>query len=281
MARQLTPEWQIWLSTNIQRKCSKESMILSMVKAGFQTEEASQIISAAYGMPPSSHKPSDSLYHYEDSRIHTENTIQINEQKIDVRMRIKQPDIVLFDHVLSDKECDELIQRSRVKLRRSTTVNTVSGKEDVIAERTSEGTFFQRCEDSFIERLDQRIARLMNWPLTHGEGFQILHYGIGGEYKPHFDYFPPDQTGSHVHTSPERGGQRVATLILYLNSPLAGGETVFPDINMAIQPQKGSGLYFSYCNSLNQLDSKTLHGGNPVTHGEKWIMTKWMRQFPY
>ena len=46
-------------------------------------------------------------------------------------------------------------------------------------------------------------------------------------------------------------------------------------------PKKGSAVYFEYTNSHNQLDRLTLHGGSPVTRGEKWIVTKWMRQRRY
>ncbi len=39
--------------------------------------------------------------------------------------------------------------------------------------------------------------------------------------------------------------------------------------------------HFEYCNSLGQVDPKSLHGGTPVVIGEKWIATKWMRQTRY
>jgi prolyl 4-hydroxylase len=105
---------------------------------------------------------------------------------------------------------------------------------------------------------------------------QILHYAAGGEYQPHFDYFPPDQEGSMVHTS--RGGQRVATLIVYLNDVESGGTTIFPEARVAVTARQGGAVYFRYMNGRGQLDPMTLHGGAPVTNGEKWIMTKWMRE---
>jgi prolyl 4-hydroxylase len=119
----------------------------------------------------------------------------------------------------------------------------------------------------------------MNWPVENGEGLQILHYGTTGEYRPHFDYFPPDQAGSAVHTA--HGGQRVATLVIYLNDVADGGETIFPEAGMSVAANKGGAVYFRYLNGQRQLDPLTLHGGAPVLGGDKWIMTKWMRERAY
>ena len=178
--------------------------------------------------------------------------------------------------MLSDDECEELIRRSAVKLARSTTIDSQTGQEIVIPNRSSFGTFFSLNEDNFIARLDGRLSELLRWPVDHGEGIQILRYQVGGEYRPHFDYFPPGDSGSGPHIS--QGGQRIGTLVMYLNDVEDGGETIFPKIGLSVIPRRGHAVYFSYCNSRNQADPLTLHGGAPVRRGEKWIATKWLRQ---
>ncbi len=127
--------------------------------------------------------------------------------------------------------------------------------------------------------LDRRISEVMNWPIENGEGLQILNYKVGAEYRPHFDYFSEDESGSKHHLG--KGGQRVSTLVVYLCNVEAGGETTFPAIGLTIKPKIGSAVYFEYCNSLGQVDPLTLHGGAPVLKGEKWIVTKWKRQGKY
>jgi len=77
------------------------------------------------------------------------------------------------------------------------------------------------------------------------------------------------------------GGQRVATLVMYLNDVEAGGSTVFPSIGLDVLPRKGSAVYFAYTSDAGETDPRTLHGGSPVTAGEKWIATKWLRQRRY
>jgi prolyl 4-hydroxylase len=149
----------------------------------------------------------------------------------------------------------------------------------VIAARSSEGTFFPVNADDFIARLDRRIAELMNCPVENGEGLQVLHYGEGGEYQPHFDYFSPGDSGSEAQMVV--GGQRVSTLLIYLNDVAQGGATVFPTLGLRVLPRKGMAVYFEYSNRDGQIDPLTLHGGEPVEKGEKWIITKWMRQRSY
>ncbi|OAJ62223.1 proline dioxygenase [Paraburkholderia ginsengiterrae] len=284
--------WEEWLSTNVARGCSPDSMIGAMVQAGFVTDAARAAPPKAFGASPDSPmfaavaateaalaKAAPQTYQYDEMPVARGNVIRAHDRDVRVLMRCERPQVIVFADVLSPDECAEMIERSRHRLKRSTTVNPDTGKEDVIRNRTSEGIWYQRGEDEFIERMDRRIASLMNWPVENGEGLQILHYGTTGEYRPHFDYFPPDQPGSAVHTS--QGGQRVATLVIYLNDVADGGETIFPEAGMSVAAQQGGAVYFRYMNGQRQLDPLTLHGGAPVLGGDKWIMTKWVRERAY
>jgi len=134
--------------------------------------------------------------------------------------------------------------------------------------------FFERGENELIQRVEARIAALLDWPVRHGEGLQVLRYRPGAEYLPHYDYFDP----AHVSTPAilKRGGQRVGTLVMYLNTPTAGGATTFPDIKLEVAPIKGNAVFFSY--DRPQPMTLTLHGGAPVREGEKWVATKWLRE---
>ncbi|MFB9125863.1 2-oxoglutarate-dependent dioxygenase [Paraburkholderia dipogonis] len=287
--------WEEWLSSNVARGCSPDSMVDAMVQAGFATDAARAAVHKTFGQDPAKAanpafaaaaateaalaKAAPQIYQYDDPPVARGNLIRAHDRDVRVLMRCERPQVIVFGDVLSPDECAEMIERSRHRLKRSTTVNPETGKEDVIRNRTSEGIWYQRGEDAFIERMDRRISSLMNWPVENGEGLQILHYGTTGEYRPHFDYFPPDQPGSAVHTA--QGGQRVATLVIYLNDVPDGGETIFPEAGMSVAARQGGAVYFRYMNGQRQLDPLTLHGGAPVLGGDKWIMTKWMRERAY
>jgi prolyl 4-hydroxylase len=134
--------------------------------------------------------------------------------------------------------------------------------------------FFERGANPLVRRIEERIAELVNWPVDNGEGLQILHYRPGAEYKPHHDYFDPVHAGTP--TILKRGGQRVGTLVMYLNTPTHGGGTTFPDVNLEVAPIKGNGVFFSY-NRPHPI-TRSLHGGAPVIEGDKWVATKWLRE---
>lgn len=195
-------------------------------------------------------------------------------RRVQVLATVQLPRVVVFGALLSDEECEGLIAQARPRLLRSETVDNATGGSEVNSARTSDGMFFSRGESPLIERIEQRIADLVNWPVTHGEGLQILRYRPGAEYRPHHDYFDPRHAGSATILA--RGGQRVATLVIYLNTPEAGGATTFPESGLTIAPQRGNAVFFSYDRA--HAATRTLHGGAPVLAGEKWVATKWLRQ---
>lgn len=193
---------------------------------------------------------------------------------VTVLASLAAPRIVVFGGLLSPAECDEMIALARARLARSETVQVDTGGSEINEARTSQGMFFERGEHPVVARIEARMAALIGWPVENGEGLQILRYGPGAEYKPHYDYFDPAHSGTPSILT--RGGQRVASLVCYLNNPVRGGETVFPDIGFDIAPVKGNAVFFSYDRA--HPTTKTLHGGAPVVEGEKWVATKWLRE---
>ena len=200
--------------------------------------------------------------------------VRAADRDVRVVMTMTLPRVVVFADLLSAGECDELIALARSRLARSETVETSTGSSAVNPARTSDGMFFEPGEFPVCARLEKRIAELVGWPLENGEGLQILRYGPGTEYLPHYDYFDPGEAGTPAIL--KRGGQRVGSLVCYLNTPEAGGATVFPHIGLEVAPVQGNGVFFSY--DRPHPATRTLHGGAPVTAGEKWVATRWLRE---
>jgi prolyl 4-hydroxylase len=76
---------------------------------------------------------------------------------------------------------------------------------------------------------------------------------------------------------PSDGGQRFASFLIYLNTVEAGGETRFPKLNISVKPIAGRALYFRNLYFNGTEHQLSLHGGDPVLKGEKYLATKWMR----
>jgi prolyl 4-hydroxylase len=200
--------------------------------------------------------------------------LDAGDRRVSVLLTFQQPQIVLFGDFLSDSECELLVEAARPRLQRSPTTDIKTGGNELNDVRTSHGMFFTRGETSLISAIEARIARLVAWPVENGEPIQVLHYHRGTHYEPHYDYFDPACEGAPVLLA--RGGQRVASFLMYLHEPEGGGATIFPDLGLHIVPRRGSALFFSY--DRPHPSTKTLHGGAPVLAGEKWIATKWLRE---
>jgi len=217
-------------------------------------------------------------YQYTPSRFSDASVITIDGHDVRVLSRHIKPEIVVFGNVLNDAECELLIELSRPKLQRAPTFDrdNPTGQGKFSAERTSEGTGFLRGENALIRTIETRLAKLLNLPPENGEELNILYYVAGAEYRPHYDFFAPEDASSAAHL--RESGQRIATFLMYLSDVESGGETIFPEIDFSYVPRKGGGVYFSYCDVNGKLDRLTLHGGAPVKRGEKWVATKWIRQ---
>lgn len=275
-AQHITPDLRRWIAAQLDAGASHAELVAAMQSSGWGIDLAraaldevlfSRAAVASASAPPLVDLPEPDIA---DGR----NILVVDGHPVRVALAMKLPRVVVFEGLLSDAECDALIEEARPRLARSETVDHATGGSEVNAARTSEGMFFGRGESPLIARIEARIAALLRWPADRGEGLQILRYRPGAEYRPHYDYFDPEQPGSTAVL--KRGGQRVATLVTYLRAPERGGATTFPEVGLEVAPVRGSAVFFSY--DRPAAATRTLHGGAPVLEGEKWVATKWLRE---
>jgi len=279
-----------WLLHNIERGCAPATIIASMIEQRFDPEIAQALVQtfmlarAAGSEPPRASITVEATadttpYLYETPRIAAGPLLRTTDRDIRIVARIAQPVVAVLENVLSSAECAELIELARDRLRPSTIVDPTTGATIAADYRDSHSMFFRPSETPFIDSIDRRFAEIMNCPLEHGEGLQVLYYGPGCKSAPHVDFLAA--TNPTNVESLARSGQRGSSLVAYLNAVDGGGETYFPEIGLAVFPRPGNAVYFEYANSLQQVDHKSLHASAAVTHGEKWAVTKWMRDRRY
>lgn len=290
----LTPELKQWLVLQASSGVSPQQTLQAMLDAGWNEDTAQYALKTVIGRflkDPASitsqaannlawakeSSPAQAAQAMPDIDLSEKpSTITIDGHQIQVISHLKHPRIVVLANFLTDAECHALIAAAKPRMRRSLTVDTqsTSGGDALNADRTSDGMFFNQSEGELVARIEARIATLLRWPIHKGEGLQVLHYLPGAQYKAHYDYFDP-----HAASAPAllaRGGQRLGTLLMYLNTPVKGGGTTFPAVGFEVAAQKGYAVFFSY----DKPDPSTLslHGGAPVIEGEKWVATKWLRE---
>ena len=236
----------------------------------------------------------------------------------------------MFEGFLTDQEADHLIALAAPKMANSTVVDNDTGESFASEVRTSTGTFLDPGQDAVVARIERRISLVSNLPQANGEGLQILRYSDGQKYvvvvvvfdlffvvsgffilssflnifprfshivprslapkptryTPHYDFFHDD-----LNSQKESGGQRIATVLMYLSTPEEGGETVFPSAGVkvagagwsdcaragfAVKARRGDALLFYSLLPDGTKDQASLHGGCPVLKGTKWSATKWI-----
>jgi prolyl 4-hydroxylase len=283
----LPQTWQDWIMENLARACSPLDMANSMARSGQHSmavaraaiDEALRIQAGEGGAPApqeaSAFQAPREMPFIDVSR----NIISVPDREVEVLFVLKKPQVILLGNVLSAEECDAIVEHCGTRYTRSTVTAEADGASVVHEGRTSEMAFIQRGEAEVAERIDRRLAALAHWSPECSEPFQLQKYGKTQEYRPHYDWLDPDSAGHRSHLA--RGGQRLATFILYLCDVEQGGGTVFPALGLEVFPKKGNALWFLNTDSNHQPDQQTLHGGAPVVSGTKIIANKWLRQGRY
>lgn len=200
--------------------------------------------------------------------------LDLGDRGASVQVRVHHPDLCLVGDFLSVDECERLIADATPLLRRSLIIRAdgvVDENGEEAYSRTSDQANFLPGASELVDTIQQRVSRFTGWPATHMENTQVVRYRPGADFGPHHDFFDPEAHRGLI----DREGQRIATLILYLNTPPDGGVTTFTDIELEIYPQRGSAVYFAY--PQQSPASLTMHSGAPLGSGEKWIATYFLR----
>ena len=191
-----------------------------------------------------------------------------------VNLLHQSPPVLEIEHFFSKDECS--------KIKEATTnaheVDSATFK-GALSTRTSTSWF---CNFIDVPLLLAKANGVLNIPLETMEEPQIVRYRKGQEFSWHYDEVPKPQL--------QNGGQRVATLLVYLNDigSDCGGGTTFRDLTnsngdpLAMQPKCGSALLFFPAFEDGRPDDRTLHKSEVMTcDDEKWIVQMWVHEKDY
>jgi prolyl 4-hydroxylase len=180
-----------------------------------------------------------------------------------------------IDNFLTHDECDELIHHATQKGLVPSTVYSADTDNMDKNFRISDQTWLKISECDATRKLAHSVSSISGKPSENFEEFQVVKYGQGGFFTPHYDACDGDE--SFCKRMNGNSGQRYMTFLVYLNDDFKGGETVFPKLDGKIEPKKGKALVFFNTDENGNLLRDSLHGGNPVDSGTKWICNVWVR----
>lgn len=180
---------------------------------------------------------------------------------------------VVVDSVLTRDECKYIMQKADSLF----TPSTVVGTEGYDASRTSETAWISK-DDPVARKVFEKASALTGKPMDCCEDLQVVRYKPGTFYRAHHDSCCED-TKACVDFE-DRGGQRVATLLVYLNEEFTDGETHFPDHgDLKLKAHPGSAIFFRPMGSdESKCHPKALHAGLPISSGTKYVCNAWVRE---
>ena len=180
------------------------------------------------------------------------------------------PTMFCISQFLSNEECDKLTSLMLPRLSKSIVLDP-KGKISTDV-RTSETSYLTKLEGRW---LSEKVCNLLNIPKNRQEPIQVARYSPGQFYKAHYDSFD-EETESGLNCI-GNAGQRVATVLIYLNQPSSGGATNFPHAGIRVKPKKGTAILFFPCTVDGKMDPYTLHSAEDAGD-EKWVSQIWIRQ---
>ena len=190
--------------------------------------------------------------------------------------RVPSPklDLFLARDFLDAATCAALVEQIDA-VRRPSTIADPNGDS---AFRTSEtGDLFGG--DPLVQAVEARFTAFTGLDPIFGEPLQGQRYAVGQEFKGHTDYFEP--SGADFQRYCAVAGNRTWTLMVYLNTPEAGGATRFKAVDKIVQPETGKLVAWNNRRADGSPNPATLHQGMKVRAGTKYVITKWYRERPW
>lgn len=177
------------------------------------------------------------------------------------------PRLGIVRSLFTPDECAHVAMLSTPRMTPSVVVDPVTGRQSEHPIRSSDGTVLGPIQqDMVIHAINLRLAAVTATREEQGEPLSVLRYRFSQQYRLHHDCLPGESN------------QRIITVIAYLNDSFGDGATRFPAIDLNIRGQTGDAIIFSNVLENGQVDHRSQHAGMPVSHGEKWICTRWIRQ---
>ncbi|XP_032431237.1 prolyl 4-hydroxylase subunit alpha-1-like isoform X2 [Xiphophorus hellerii] len=185
------------------------------------------------------------------------------------------PHIVRYHDIVSERDMEKVKELAKPRLRRATVHDPQTGTLTTAHYRVSKSAWLGAYEHPVVDKINRRIEDITGLDVSTAEDLQVANYGVGGQYEPHFDFGRKDEPDAFEELGT---GNRIATWLLYMSDVQAGGATVFTDIGAAVQPKKGSAVFWFNLYPSGEGDYRTRHAACPVLLGNKWVSNKWMHE---
>ncbi|CAK5047058.1 unnamed protein product [Meloidogyne enterolobii] len=192
-----------------------------------------------------------------------------------------EPLAVIFRNIIADEEIEILKRLSMPRMSRSKVQHLKTGEPIIAPYRISKIAWLYPGENKVVLQLFKRMVFMTNLNMLSAEPVQVGNYGIGGHFRPHFDFARDNSTNTKES---QKGyhffnlGTRIATALFYLSTPEKGGYTVFSNVKTFVKPTKNDALFWYNLWRNGNGDFRTRHAACPVLLGDKWVSNSWIHE---
>ncbi|KAH8350711.1 hypothetical protein KR084_004728 [Drosophila pseudotakahashii] len=183
----------------------------------------------------------------------------------------RNPLIWLYHDVIYDSEIAQLTNLTRDEMILGTTDNYTT------PHRVSR-LFHVKVTDDDGGKLDKtlinRMADISGLDVGNTTSLARINYGLGGYFPHHSDY-----KDTRLHPELNEEGDRLMTFLFYMTDVPVGGATIFPAAKLAIQPKKGSALFWYNLHNNGEPNPLTRHVVCPMILGNRWVLVKSMLNY--
>jgi prolyl 4-hydroxylase len=175
--------------------------------------------------------------------------------------------------------CAWLIARAQHRLEPSMVNDAATGEMRQHPMRTAHTCAFGPDDrDLIIAVLQARAAIITRVPVMNHEAPNMISYEPGQQFGPHVDYI--DTRNPLFARELAMLGQRIVTVVTYLNEDFDDAPTQFPALKLNVRGATGDAIIWSNVRPDGAPDPNTVHAGMPPTRGRKWVLSQWLRNRP-
>jgi len=198
-----------------------------------------------------------------------------NKKKYKETILSESPKIILLENFVTKEEAEHLIKTAD-EIKRPSTIDTKNDPYTLVNNvRSSESAHLGKARDKIVKSIEDKACEYIGLDTHYLEPMQVVVYEKGQKFNPHYDFFSADSQDILSR------GNRNKTILVYLNDipEEYGGATVFPKIDLKIQPKAYSAIYFENMNG-SEVDYNTLHAGEELVTDKikKYAINVWFRE---
>jgi prolyl 4-hydroxylase len=257
--KEFSPEWKLWIWSNIVNGYDKESIFNVLLNYGFDY----QLIKNELNIEPTNTLIWQRQYTQENlNQAHEISLIPLNKSICDnprsYRIENNFVEIYHYPELLTLEDCDELISVTNKKLNKKQKDNI--HKLDV--------------KSDLYKKINIKLNRTLGMSEELGEDLFIQKVTPDFEYGERYDFSLPNQEDSLYETK----GHRAWSIQITLNNITDGGHLTFPSIDRSIKPVKGDGIIWKNIYDTGAPNPYTKHTFLKTNEADKYVLFKYYRQ---